>query len=297
MRPQRQRQPVRAVVVQHPARHGIAGLRADVVDILAELVAVDKQLHAVRHRRRRAVAKHKRHGHVPPARHVQRERRAEEARARAAEARVRTALFPRRARRAREVPALALRVQRALVARAAAAVDVRLAAEVAGQFPGDGAVGVAGGQGVVQQAARRLHLVGADLAGLFHAHVVDEHGQGVGAAGLQRRQRIGHVGVVLRADARERAHERAVQPHRVPERPAALRVERQVGAGARRDEVAPVQQRACVVAVVGAVERGRCRERPHGVVGVVQRRGRPQRVVVAGLDLGEAVDVAPIQGR
>lgn len=68
---------------------------------------------------------------------------------------------------------LALGVEAAFIQWATRAIDVVLAAEVAGEFPHDSGR-VTGGEGVVQNPARVFIRVGADLEVFIQTHGVED---------------------------------------------------------------------------------------------------------------------------
>lgn len=189
--------------------------------------------------------------------------------------------------------ALSLNVQAAFVQGAPDAVLVVLAAEVAGDFPGD-----VGREGVVEDAAGVLGVVGADGAVLVETHVVEEDGDDVGLAGGERRQGQCLVVVLCIGVARPGPEEGAVEPDRHAVGLAALGGEGDGGLIARCHEMPSEEQRSSVEAVVGTVQGNWCQKRrADGVRGVGVVGVGPGGVIVAKLNLGERIDVVPLLGR
>lgn len=108
--------------------------------------------------------------------------------------------------------ALALGVETTLVQGTTHKVSVVLAAQVAGQLPGDGAGGVAR-QSIVHNTTWVFHQLLAYDPVLVQAHVVNDHGNDVGLAGLQGWQGVCSIVIGVDADAGPRAYIGFVDPH------------------------------------------------------------------------------------
>ena len=188
--------------------------------------------------------------------------------------------------------ALALGVEAAFIQRASGLVAVRLAAEVAGQFPGDDGLR-ARGEGIIEDAAGVFVFVGADFVVFVEAHVIDKHRDNVSLACSEVRKR---EGLVLQREggvAGEGAEEGLVEPSGDGESSAALGLQVEGGFGTDGSEMPAEEEVAGVEAVVGAVERSWCGEVMNSVVAICEGGWEPCGVGVVGENFGEAVDVFP----
>lgn len=143
-------------------------MRPDVVDILAILVPIHKQLCAVSLRRHR-VSEGEVQRDIPALGEIKVETCAVEAKARFGQARERVAGLPALSRWLKLVEALALGAQSAFIQWSADVVLIVLAAQIAGQFPLDGLSG-ATRETISQDSARRLHLLLAHGPVLVQTH-------------------------------------------------------------------------------------------------------------------------------
>lgn len=192
---------------------------------------------------------------------------------------------------------LAFEEQTTLVERAAELVDVVLAAEVASELPGRDACAAAGrgDEGIVDDAARFLHLIAAGGPVRVQAVGVNGHGDDVLLAAGQFGKCEGGVVTLGVVEALEGAEELAVEPDGAGGGLAALYPESQLGLGAVGGEVTAVDEGTDMVAIVGGVERDRRQQGYKGVVGIRVRGNSPSRVVVVGLGLWQRVDLLPFQ--
>lgn len=189
-----------------------------------------------------------------------------------------------------------------LVQRTTGPVVVVFATKVAGEFPYDVALGMAG-QVVVDDSAGRFHEVETGRPIGFHAHVIDDHCYHIRHTGVQMESRWEVQCLVVASRSRvanPRAEICLIDPDRVAEGETASSGEVQGRLVAMRGKVASVDERAGMEPIVACNQTPRCLELEnvtgivaHCVVSLCIVGDCPLGVIVTVLNLWKRVTELP----